>query len=1042
MNETQFNKIVLCANPSHQTVLEKKFWASLNKLLKRKGWDVLSIAARSGDFDIVLPARLHQIQNFLTSFNTSKFDLLPPWIDNKHFNTLIEWEFKRWEQVHDKTKIAGGLIKLCWFINEIFKNIKPAVVMTTNKIDHGCSLYKLAGDYYGSKYYFIERSPFDSIWIESNGMFAESDIYDFINENESYLNTSSELEIVGSNVVERLICNPDGFRQQKIEMFDLPLVEGPIIFFPIDNSLWTGLAQENHIQRKIDYYEEFSNVDDVIKYLHEYSKKVRGLLVLKKHPADLENYFGERSKDPSIFWVSGSIESVLRKIDIVVCLNTKIGYTSAAHRIPTVVLSPNTASVLPGVRSINSKDELYPALSEAILERKICENDFKKLKKIFGLLDRHFFYSHGDILDNTKRSIYDFVERIRKETINKPITSIFPESREFMNQLLNIFNKNLTVNLKGPKVKEEVVLFFDITRLLDENLYFSGINRFIRNLIMILREDKSIEIIPVVVNENQLKLLYKSNSNNDVLGPLKKKALTVKAVNKIVLETSKTHLYYSPYPKFPKFLNTASGLSKVITIHDILHLTNSELYSNNKVIENTKSILDSINYNDFIICDSEYTKMQVLRKVDVNTKNVYAVHLAPDIQFKKQDDTKKSKKLLSKFGINNNNFIVVLAQDDPRKNMKASMASISSVLKDNSDLNAVIIASSVRRKNIESHFEYMKDNDQVIFVSNISDQDLSVLYSNAMAFVYASMSEGFGLPIIEAMSCGCPVITSSFTSIPEVAQDGAIYIDPFSVKSITNGISTVINSKSLRSELSKRALKIANSYDWNNVSENYSKIFKIIGKSPIHKVIIQTDKQKNASDIVFRLFPYFSKRIDTANWVAINSIVNLSSVDYQNNYKINSLDIYEKRGKCSKGIKIKIERSLSENCVYSINTIIKQEARNKLYISFVVDNYINSKLHKNNKITLYFDLTKCDFEGMHIGDLLINSDIRNIAIEKIYDGLFNIKCDITLSDLSKLNGIEIGPKVSSKQTIIYDGEGVLSLKVINCTVLNLNRLKK
>ncbi len=115
---------------------------------------------------------------------------------------------------------------------------------------------------------------------------------------------------------------------------------------------------------------------------------------------------------------------------------------------------------------------------------------------------------------------------------------------------------------------------------------------------------------------------------------------------------------------------------------------------------------------------------------------------------------------------------------------------------------------------------------RVHFEGYASDTRLAQLYANASVFVYPSLYEGFGLPVLEAMQAGCPVITSNISSLPEVAGDAAILVDPYSVKSITDALYTVLSNKSLQRDLIIKGKKQAKKFSWKKAAKETLEVFE------------------------------------------------------------------------------------------------------------------------------------------------------------------------------------------------------------------------
>lgn len=125
----------------------------------------------------------------------------------------------------------------------------------------------------------------------------------------------------------------------------------------------------------------------------------------------------------------------------------------------------------------------------------------------------------------------------------------------------------------------------------------------------------------------------------------------------------------------------------------------------------------------------------------------------------------------------------------------------------------------IKKENIE---------DRVIFIGHISDNELVFLYKNATALVFPSLLEGFGLPVLEAMSCGVPVITSTVSSLPEVAGDAALLVDPYSIEEIAESMRVIIENESLRNELIKKGYEQIKNFSWEKAANEMTSIIRSI----------------------------------------------------------------------------------------------------------------------------------------------------------------------------------------------------------------------
>ena len=125
-----------------------------------------------------------------------------------------------------------------------------------------------------------------------------------------------------------------------------------------------------------------------------------------------------------------------------------------------------------------------------------------------------------------------------------------------------------------------------------------------------------------------------------------------------------------------------------------------------------------------------------------------------------------------------------------------------------------------------SEIEKMDLKNQVYFPGYIGPTDLVYFYNLAEVFLFPSLYEGFGLPVLEAMACGCPVITSNISALPEVVGDAAILVNPYSVEEISTAMEKVLTNKTLRLELAEKGLKRAREFSWKKNARETLELYK------------------------------------------------------------------------------------------------------------------------------------------------------------------------------------------------------------------------
>jgi glycosyltransferase involved in cell wall biosynthesis len=129
-----------------------------------------------------------------------------------------------------------------------------------------------------------------------------------------------------------------------------------------------------------------------------------------------------------------------------------------------------------------------------------------------------------------------------------------------------------------------------------------------------------------------------------------------------------------------------------------------------------------------------------------------------------------------------------------------------------------------------SWLENVRGKDSVVLTGYVPESDLPALYSDALCFIYPSYFEGFGLPPLEAMKCGAPVIVGNATSLPEVVGDAGLQVDPFDVSAIAGAMDQLIKDAKLRQELSVKGLKRAGMFDWRETARQTLNVYQQVGR--------------------------------------------------------------------------------------------------------------------------------------------------------------------------------------------------------------------
>jgi glycosyltransferase involved in cell wall biosynthesis len=271
--------------------------------------------------------------------------------------------------------------------------------------------------------------------------------------------------------------------------------------------------------------------------------------------------------------------------------------------------------------------------------------------------------------------------------------------------------------------------------------------------------------------------------------------------------------------------NTAPLFTKVptvITLHDIIYLerlnfTKGTLYQIIGNLYRRWNVPQVVKKASTIITVSKYEKQRILDHFNLTSEQVITVHNGVGDLFEKVDDLSKLNAIKEKYNLPDN-YIFFLGNTDPKKNVEGVMRTLSLMRKKNK-LNFKLLMLDIDRNYLQQIAKKIGDENvlsHITFCGYVPNHELPAIYSMAKVFLYPSIRESFGIPILEAMACGTPVITSNTSSMPEVAGDAALQIDPDKPEEIANAINTLLYDAVLRQQLISRGLQRAQEFSWRN----------------------------------------------------------------------------------------------------------------------------------------------------------------------------------------------------------------------------------
>jgi glycosyltransferase involved in cell wall biosynthesis len=244
----------------------------------------------------------------------------------------------------------------------------------------------------------------------------------------------------------------------------------------------------------------------------------------------------------------------------------------------------------------------------------------------------------------------------------------------------------------------------------------------------------------------------------------------------------------------------------VITIHDLAHESYPQFSPRLEALRMRSLVPWSARHADHVITVSQYSATEIERLYGVSRNKISVAYQAPPGRFQPRDKQASRDLLLQKYGIAGP-FVLYVGRLQARKNLPRLIRAYAKVRATHSAIKLVMVGKpDLQYKDVLATVRELNLQDDVILPGYIAHDDLPLFYNAAEVFVFPSIFEGFGLPVMESMASGVPTITSKGSCLGEIAADGALLIDPLNVDQIADAITRVLNDAALQSELIKRGL--------------------------------------------------------------------------------------------------------------------------------------------------------------------------------------------------------------------------------------------
>lgn len=356
----------------------------------------------------------------------------------------------------------------------------------------------------------------------------------------------------------------------------------------------------------------------------------------------------------------------------------------------------------------------------------------------------------------------------------------------------------------------------------------TGVGRYLFNL---LREWS--EIAP----HNNYILLFKRNIPDDQLfkkgcfskrllalpGLLDRNIIWEQVYVPFLLKKEDLDIYFSPSYTIPLLIKVMA----IVTIHDISYEVNPQWFPPRESLIRRYFTRLSTEKADLVITVSEFSKKEIMKFYRLKEQKIKVIPEAPDRIFYSISDRDSIEEVKRRYNTGER-FLLYVGSILNRRPIDELLRAFSDVVKDINGFKLFIIGENrtFPKMDIDGLIDSLHLNDKIIHLDHVPDNDLALLYKAAQIFIYPSFYEGFGLPVLEAMSSGIPVIAPNLTSFPEVVGDCGILLERLDKNEMTKAILRLIRDESLRKELGIKGKERARNFSWSISAKMHLDLFK------------------------------------------------------------------------------------------------------------------------------------------------------------------------------------------------------------------------
>jgi glycosyltransferase involved in cell wall biosynthesis len=361
-------------------------------------------------------------------------------------------------------------------------------------------------------------------------------------------------------------------------------------------------------------------------------------------------------------------------------------------------------------------------------------------------------------------------------------------------------------------------------------LHDFGIGTYIRNIVrQLARFDRQTEYILICGDRDRDLGLSLGDNFRVEVDSSKPYSVREQLTVPWTLVRTRASIFHEPHYVLPPLTHCRS----VVTIHDCIHLRFPQYLPKRGALAYARAQMGAAaSRSNRILTVSEASKRDILEFFKVAPEKITVIYNGIDEQFATEPPEDKMRAVEERYQLQGE-FALYVGNVKPHKNVERLLDAFHLVRQSGlHDLKLVVIGDDISKyAALRRAVHRYNLHKYVRFLGFLPDETLAVVYRLAAVFVFPSLYEGFGLPPLEAMACGTPVVTSNVSSLPEVMGDAALLVDPYSAEAIADAMRRVLTDTALRSDLSARGLARAGEFSWERSARRVREIYDEVARS-------------------------------------------------------------------------------------------------------------------------------------------------------------------------------------------------------------------